>query len=108
MSENRGLLEAAAEAAHQAANTGNGVTGVGAAWAIWGGLTLNDLGVIVGILGVILGTAITLIYKRKEVNLKREIAEKELAIKERQDERDRIEFERRMHSSYGTDWSRLS
>ena len=108
MSESNVLLESAAETAHQVANTGNGVTGVSAVWAVWGGLTLNDLGIIVGILGVILGTAITLIYKRKEVNLKREIAEKELAIKERQDERDRIEFERRMHSSYGTNWNRLS
>ena len=108
MSESHGLLETAAETARQVANTGSGVTGVSAVWAVWGGLTLNDLGIIVGILGVILGTAITLIYKRKEVNLKREIAEKELAIKERQDERDRIEFERRMRSSYGTNWSSLS
>lgn len=99
--------DAAANAAHQMANTGNGITGAASAWTVWSGLTLNDLGVIVGILGVVVGTLITFFYKRKEVALKRHVAEQELLLEQEKAMRERRAFELQMLKEHGPDWRSL-
>lgn len=96
--------EAAAQSANHLANTGNGITGASGAWAIWSGITLSNWGVIVGILGVILGTLITYYYKRKEVAIKRELAEETKRHMNDEAERKRQAFELQMRKEHGPNW----
>lgn len=99
--------ETAAQTAHQMANAGNGFTGLAGVWTLWSGLSLNDWGVIVGILGVVVGTLITYFYKRKEVALKRHVAEQELLLELEKAGRERRAFELQMLKEHGPDWRSL-